>query len=103
MQFLVQSYPDIEAIAMQYIPRVGYVISCKEISVVPNDFQFQFEDETSKYYKVIIYWVRVCYVAHVIFQNEKCRELDEDFGDLHGYIIDLQQGMCCTAILFSFT
>ncbi|KAF0718925.1 Aste57867_1386 [Aphanomyces stellatus] len=70
---LNEEWPQLKSATLHFIPRVGYVIRCSSSSTVPPTLQFQFEDDSLSYYKC-----------------PKCRHLDENFGDIHGYMLDIQ-------------
>ncbi|EQC40806.1 hypothetical protein, variant [Saprolegnia diclina VS20] len=73
---LANAYPEMRGIAVQYIPRIGYAICCPQSCQVPRSFEFQFEDGLQRFYKDV-----------------RCCKLDESYGDIHGQILDLQQGL----------
>ncbi|KAF0704325.1 hypothetical protein AaE_014995 [Aphanomyces astaci] len=80
-RILQDEWPQLKSISLQFLPRVGYVIQCPSAAPIPPILQFQFEDSSFSFYKC-----------------PKCRKLDEDFGDIHGYISDIQH----RALIFSF-
>ncbi|KAF0742265.1 hypothetical protein Ae201684_002669 [Aphanomyces euteiches] len=70
---LKKEWSQLKSITLEFLSPVGYVIRCPTASFIPPIFQFQFEDNSFSYFKC-----------------SKCRELDERFGDMHGYILDIQ-------------
>ncbi|OQR85627.1 mutS-like protein [Achlya hypogyna] len=71
---LANAYPEMRGIAVKFIPRVGYAISCPVVCPVPRSFVFQFEEGPQRYYK-----------------DTRCVALDERYGGMHRRILDLQQ------------
>lgn len=77
-------HPTLVAMSAQYMPSVGFVLRMDTSSthnghdtIVPEEFQFQFqENDRTKYYK-----------------NPACKILDDDPGDVQGYIVDIQKGI----------
>lgn len=71
---LQERHPSLDAITVQYIPQVGYVICCDSPTTLPG-FVFQFQEDDSTFF----------------YKESCCRELDSSIGDIFGYVLDIQR------------